>query len=68
MRPNEEEDEDEATGEEGMMVETEETDKEVADILEVSLGMVVDGEGEGEGVGTGTLRALGSIDFLTQYA
>ena len=68
MRPNEEEDEDEATGEEGMMVETEETDKEVADILEVSLGMVVDGEGEGEGVGTGTLRALGSIDFLTQDA
>ena len=36
------------------------------DILELALGMEVNGEGEGEEEGEETIRTLGSIEFLTQ--
>ena len=44
------------------------TEKEAAELLEEELEMEVEEEGKGEEGGDGTLRALESIDSLTQEA
>ena len=64
--PKEDEDEDEAEGEYRLMIETEETEEDVAEILEEELGVEVEEEGEGEEGGDETLRSLGALEFLTQ--
>ena len=51
IRPNEEEEKDEAAVEERLMVETEGTEGEAAEILEEALGIKVKEESEGEEVG-----------------
>ena len=66
--PNEEEDKNEVTREESLMVETEGTEEETAEILEEALGMEAEEEGKGEEGGDGTIRTLRAIEFLTQEA
>ena len=66
--PSEEEDKDEVEEEEQLTVETEGTEEEAAEILELALEMEVKEEGEGEEGDDGTIRALGAIEFLTPEA
>ena len=66
--PDKDENEDEAAGDEQLMVEMEGTEKEAAELLEEELEMEVEEEGKGEEGGDGTLRALGDIYFLTKKA
>ena len=61
--PDKEEDKYQAAGEECLMVKTEGTEEEMAEIIEEVLWMEVgvDREGEGKEGYDGTLRALGAI-------
>ena len=65
-RPDKEEDEDEATREEGLTVETDGTEEAAAEILEAALEMEEDKDSKGEEVVSVNLRALRAIEFLTQ--
>ena len=59
-------------GEESLRVETDGTEEEAVEGLEAALKMEVEEEGEGEGEGEeggeGTQSALGSLEFLIEYA
>ena len=65
-RPDKTEDEDEATREEGLTVETDGTEEAAAEILEAALEIYEYKEREVEEVGEGYLRAMGAIELLTQ--
>ena len=67
-RPDKEEDEDEATREEGLTVETDGTEEAAAEILEAALEMEEDKDSKGGEVVSVNLRALRAIEFLTQDA